>query len=257
MCTIVRASDGGCLRTVNGGLAFENGWFASRKAGRLLHWEGETALWHLLLLETDHAVVRMASEAVGFEFPLGGRLRSYTADAEITDEHGRSTVVEVKRSERDLEDPDYRLTLAYVAEVCRRCGMGFRIVYREDLFDSIVHRRNVGLFASQGYAHVRGDHWRALAALRRRHGPTTTYGALAEALEPGHHSAGRAIVQALVVRRVLKMDLADWLDDESPVTIVWPARNLAAASHLGPAARINRIARRGRRNADVRPSRRT
>lgn len=220
MCTIVRARDGGPLRTFNGGLSHENGWYCSAKARRLLHWEGETAVWFLQTCEVDHQVVDFGSEAIGFEFPLAGRLRMYTADVELVDARKRSTVVEVKRTEHDLADPEYRMVLAYVAEVCRRCGMDFRIVYRADLFRSIVHRRNVGLFASRGRVHVGASHHSALAAHRRRHGSETSYGALANAFEPGHPAAGRAVAQALLVRRRLTMDLSQRLDDESPVLIV-------------------------------------
>ena len=36
---MIRAEDGGALRTFNGGLGHENGWYTSRKARRVLHWQ--------------------------------------------------------------------------------------------------------------------------------------------------------------------------------------------------------------------------
>lgn len=220
MCTIVRSDAGGPLRAFNGGRAHENGWHSSWKAQRLLHWQGETALMHLLKADTDHDVVRINAESVEFEMPALGPRVSYRADAELTDATGRTIIVEVKRTERDLDDPKYRLKLAYVREVCRRCDMGFRIVFQEDLFESIVHRRNVSLFASRGFVRIEHHHRRILGDRRRSSGLQTTYGVLAEALEPGHPAAGRAVVQGMLVRRLVKMDLTSHLDDASTVTIV-------------------------------------
>ena len=50
---IIRADGGGALRTFNGGLAHENGWFASRKARRLLHWEGIAQLEFITRAEVE------------------------------------------------------------------------------------------------------------------------------------------------------------------------------------------------------------
>ncbi len=219
MCTMVRAEGGGSLRTFNGGLWHENGWHASWKAGHLVHWEGETALWQLLQSETDHRVARLSSESVSFEFVHDGRDFSYTPDIEQTDPVGYVTLLEMKRGDRDLDDPEYRLKLAYVREVCRRCGIGFRVVYRDEIFRSVVHRRNVSLFASRGFVRIGDQDLATLADHRRSSGGVTTYGELAEALAPGHAAAGRALVQGMLVRRLLNMDLTSRLHDFSPITI--------------------------------------
>jgi hypothetical protein len=219
MCTMVRAEGGGPLRTFNGGLWHENGWHTSRKAGRLVHWEGETALWQLLQSETDHQVAKLASENVSFEFVHEGRRFSYTPDIEQTDPAGYGTLIEVKRDDRDLDDPEYRLKLAYVREVCRRCGIAFRVVFRKDIFRSPVHRRNVSLFASRGFVVIGDQDLAVLADHRRSSGGVTTYGELAQALAPGHAATGRALVQGMLVRRLLSMDLTSRLHDASPITI--------------------------------------
>lgn len=219
MCTMVRAEGAGPLRTFNGGLWHENGWHTSRKAGHLLHWEGETALWQLLKSDTDADVAKLDAESVSFEFVHQGRAFSYTCDIEQTDPEGHVTLLEMKRTDRDLDDPEYRLKLAYVREVCRRCGIAFRVVFRNEIFRGLVHRRNVSLFASRGFVTI-GDHeLGVLADHRRRTGGYTTYGELAEALVPGHAAAGRALVQSMLVRRLLRMDLTIRLHDASPLTI--------------------------------------
>lgn len=219
MCTMIRAERGGALRTFNGGLWHENGWHMSRKAGRLLHWEGETALWQLLASDTDDRVAKLNTESVAFEVVLDGQIRWYTIDVEQIDPSGRITLLEMKRTDRDLDDPDYRLKLAYVREVCRRCGIAFRVVFRDEIFRSLVHRRNVSLFASRGFVRLDEHHLHVLADHRRSTGGDTTYGELAEALVPGHAASGRALVQGMLVRRLLRMDLTVRLHDASPVNI--------------------------------------
>ena len=125
----------------------------------------------------------------------------------------------MKRADRDLDDPEYRLKLAYVREVCRRCGMGFRVEFRDEIFRSIEHRRNAGLFASRGFVRFDGRHRAVLADQRRATGGETAYGVLAGQLEPGHPVAGKAVVQAMLVHRLVRMDLTASLHDGSPVTI--------------------------------------
>ena len=56
---MVRADDGGALRTFNGGLAHENGWLASRKARRLIHWQGTAQYDFLTCAEVEFNVVRL------------------------------------------------------------------------------------------------------------------------------------------------------------------------------------------------------
>jgi hypothetical protein len=220
MCTMIRAEDGGPLRTFNGGLWHENGWHSSVKAGRLLHFEGETALWKLLESDTDHNVAKLGAESVGFEFPLKGKLVRYTCDIEQTDAVGRITLLEIKRTDRDLEDPGYRLKLAYVMEVCRRCGIRFLVVFRDEIFKSLVHRRNACLFASRGFVPIGRQHRGVLINQRRTSGGKVAYGALAGMLAPGHPVACKAVVQAMLVHRLVRMDLTLRVHDGSPVTIV-------------------------------------
>ncbi|URW75056.1 hypothetical protein M9980_10865 [Sphingomonas donggukensis] len=70
MATMFRAEGGGPLRTFNGGLAHENGWIPSRKARRLLHWEGEAQRALVVRCESDFAVDQVATESVGLTIPF-------------------------------------------------------------------------------------------------------------------------------------------------------------------------------------------
>lgn len=216
---IIRATDGGALRTFNGGLTHENGWYASRKARRLLHYEGVTQLAFIMRAEVEHSVVRMATEAVRFEFSGDDGKETYTADVELVDPDGISTIVEIKRDRRDLSDPAYRAKLARVKRICDEQGMRFRVVFKDGIWVSIVHRRNVVLFASRAFTTILPEHLRRLDKHIGETDGYSAYGDLAEALEPNNRRYGEAVIQALTVARRIEIDLTRPILDATEVTI--------------------------------------
>lgn len=216
---IIRSTDGGALRTFSGAQFHENGWFASRKGRRLLHWEGASQLAFIVRAETEFNVVRVATESVRFRFLGDKGWQEYTADAELISPSGQVTVVEIKRDERDLRDPDYRAKLLAVAHICLVQDWQFKIVFGRDIFRNLIHRRNVMLFASRAFARVDHEHLRRFDAHVARFGTTSTFGNLAQALEPSSIRAGEAIVQALTVARRVEVDLCQPLLDETSLTL--------------------------------------
>lgn len=216
---IIRATDGGALRTFSGGLAHENGWFASKKARRLLHWQGIAQLEFITRAETDFGVGRMATESVRFEFVGATGKQVYTADVELVGSDGTITLVEIKRNERDLSVPGYREKLAAVRQICHAAGMAFKIAFRRDIWSSIVHRRNATLFASRAFTTVESEHLRRLEEYAGHAGLSASYGNLAAALEPHDPRTGEAVLQALTVARRVKIDLTKPLLDATPVSI--------------------------------------
>lgn len=214
------ADHGGSLRTFSGNLSHENGCWPSYKRRRNQHWEGMAQRNFLLRAEVDLDVIWAQSEARRFEFVLGGKRRRYTCDVEERLADGTRLFTEIKRDEADLEDEDYQLTLAGVAEICRRCGWLFRIVFSREIFASRVHRDNVELFQSRRFARVGPEHMRRLTQIASSEGFNHTYGDLAAALEPSFEPAGAAVIQALLVRRMIEIDLTHHLYPETPVRIL-------------------------------------
>jgi hypothetical protein len=211
---------GGSLRTFPGNLTHENGWWPSYKRRRNQHWEGMAQRNFLLSAECDLDVIWAQSEARRFEFVLDGRRRRYTSDVEMHLADRRPEIVEIKRDEDDLADEDYQLTLAGVAEICRRCGWLFKIVFAREIFASRTHRKNVELFQSRRFARVGRDHLRRLTEIAACDGPDHTYGDLSAALDPNFPPAGAAVIQALLVRRMIEIDLTQHLYPETPVRIL-------------------------------------
>jgi hypothetical protein len=216
---IVRDKDGAALRTFAGGLTHENSWFANRKARRLLPYEGIAQRDFLLRAEVEFSVVSMMSEAVRFEFNGPNGKERYTADVELLGSDGTRTIVEVKRNQRDLTDPAYRAKLARVREICEENKMRFRIVFRDEIWVNVVHRRNVTLFASRAFTTIRPEHLDRLGNHREMTGPKTSFGELAGAIDPVNRRYGEAVVQALTVARRIEIDLTRPIFDATEVTI--------------------------------------
>lgn len=214
------ADHGGSLRTFSGNLSHENGCWPSYKRRRNQHWEGMAQRNALLKAEVDLDVIWAQSEARRFEFVLGGKRRRYTCDVEERRVDGKCVITEIKRDEADLDDEDYQLTLAGVAEICRRCGWLFQIVFSHEIFASTHHRDNVELFQARRFARVGPEHMRRLQDFAWSNGPSTTYEELSTALEPGFQPGGAAVLQALLVRRMIEIDLTQPLYPERPVTIL-------------------------------------
>ena len=220
MGQIYVAEHGGSIRTFNGGLHHECGWWPGYKRRRLQHWQGMAQRAYLLRHECDVGTLWAQSEARRFVFPHADRRRSYTCDAELRLIDGTIVIVEIKRTPNDLSDEDYRLTLAGVAEICRRIGWEFRIVFADEIFANRHHRNNVELFASRRFATVTPTSIRRLEAFATKVSQVTTYGHLAEVLRPDWAVAGKAIIQALLVRRRIDIDLTQPLDDSTRVDIL-------------------------------------
>lgn len=220
MAHMVRREDDGPLRLVNDfESGHERGIYASTKASFPLVWEGEAQMEALIAAEVDRDVTGIGTENRRFEFLMNGAMVAYTVDVSLRLADGRELLLEIKRDERDLEDPVYRTKLAIVAEICRRCDIGFRVVLRPEIFVGDRHRRNAALVASRGFATVGPDHLRRLDAHRRESHGESTLGDLASALEPTSVVLGEAIVHALVVRRRVSIDLTRRLLPSVPVII--------------------------------------
>lgn len=143
----------------------------------------------------------------------------YTADVELVAPDGTVTIVEIKRDQRDLSDAEYRAKLVRVKQICDECGMRFRVIFKEQLWVSIVHRRNVTLFASRAFTTVQPEHRHRLEKHRGRTDGLTIFGDLADAIEPDNRRYGEAIVQALTVARKVEIDLTKPLFDATEVAL--------------------------------------
>lgn len=219
MAKMFRAHRFGPLRTQSGNKSFENGWLCTRKGGRNLPFEGMAQRNRMILNETDRKVTITRSEPLALQFPYKGKFPKLTFDVESVLEDRSSIIYEMKRDGNDLRNADYRHCLAISAEILRRCGMQFTVMFGNELFENRIHRANAELFAARAFVTIHKKHFDRLEDLAYRHGPQLTYGALAEALEPMQPNYGAALVQALTVRRRVSIDITWRIRADTPLII--------------------------------------
>lgn len=215
MATFVRSPDGRSLTTFNGGKAHVNGFMACPKSHRLLHYQGTGQESLVLREQTSWRTVAIATEAFIVRWNGG----EHRPDVQLTLSDGSMRLIEVKRDERDLANPRLRRNIAMASEILRRSDIGYEVVFAGEIFANARHRRNVALFASRGFAHVSKRQSDRLSERAAGGGSAATYGELVELMSPRDALGGAAVVQSLVVRRRIEIDLAQRVTADTPVTI--------------------------------------
>lgn len=217
--TVVLTPDGSPIRSVlTGRRIMVTGFYRSRKAGRVLPYEGMNELALLKHCEVDTKVVDFRSQPLRFEFTIDGSKRIYIADCVRLLDDGTVEVLEAKGSLRRLLAPDYARKLDVVRAVCKKLGWRFSALHRRHLFEPPHVFANIDEIQSRSTTWF--DQVEALRAIEliEAAGGETTLGRLADALDSGPR--GLAIAQAMMVRRVLDIDITSPLSAQSRVTLV-------------------------------------
>lgn len=205
------------------------GIYPSQKTGRTQYWEGSELL-PTHEAETYPHIVDYQNQPFQLVFNHRGVQRCYTPDQIRQEVSGYIEVLEAKSDPRGFRDPEYRSLLDAVEErLADLKGWGFRRVVADEIFLTARHARNVGIVQSRRFVSVKPEHFALLADLRRGEQVMFAYGDLAKRFEPDNPLYGGAVVQALMVRRHLHIDLKAALSDQ---TVVWllpepaPYRNM-------------------------------
>ncbi len=217
--TVVMTPDGSPIRSVlTGRRVMVTGFYISRKAGRALPYEGMNELALLKRSEVDTNVVDYRSQPFRFEFVINGAKRIYIADCVRLLDDGTVEVVEVKGRLQQLSSPEYAEKLAAVRDVCESLGWRFRVLGRQQLFEPHIVYANIDLIQSRRMVQFDQVHaYQAMELLEQAAGETTL-GDLSDVL--GGEPRGLAIAQAMMVRRLITIDLNGLLTAESRVAAV-------------------------------------
>lgn len=215
--TLVMTPDGSPIRSVlTGRRVMVTGFYVSRKAGRALPYEGMNELALLKHCEVDTQVIDYRSQPFRFEFVINGVKRIYIADCVRLLDDGTVEVVEVKGDLKQLFAPEYAEKLEAVRSTCDALGWRFRVISRRQLFEPHVVYANVDLIQSRRMVHFdEAQAYRAVELIEGE-GGTTTLARLSDAL--GGDPQGPAIAQAMMVRRLITIDLSKLVTSESRVT---------------------------------------
>lgn len=217
--TVVTTPDDRPIRSIiTGRRRVVTGSYASRKARRAMPHESMNELAFLQLCEVDTQVVDFRSQPFRFEFVLEGAKRIYIADCARLHDDGCIEVIEIKSDRRALRDPDYAAKLRAVGEICERIGWRFRIGLKEELFLPVARRKNVLLVQSQRHVRYGAPDLYSALDLLKQEGGETDLGQLAHAL--GEPRRGRAVAMAMMVGRIVDIDLHAPISDSSRVRAV-------------------------------------
>lgn len=215
---IVVTPDDRPIRTIiTGRRRITTGIYPSTKCGRPLPFEGMNEQAFLMHSEVDTTVLDYRAQPFRFEFVVDGAKRIYIADCARLLEGGKIEVVEVKNDRRALRDPDYAMKLSCVREICARLGWTFRIVLKEQLFEPPIVYRNVVEVQSRRQASFDKSHSYLVLDLLDRMGGQAPLGKVAEAV--GERRNGMAIAKAMMVARLIKIELSRPLGSDSAVSL--------------------------------------
>ncbi len=225
---VVMTPDGSPIRSViTGRRPMVTGFYTSRKAGRALPYEGMNEQALLKRSEVETSVVNYRSQPFRFELVIEGTKRIYIADCVRLLSDGSIEVLEVKGRLKQLPPPEYVEKLSLVREICDRLGWQFRILGHRQLFEPEVVYANIDLI--QRRRTVPFDQIQAYRALEmiERAGGEVPLGQLADAV--ASRPQGMAIAQAMMVRRLVSIDLTRPLNADSNVIAVPRTRAIGSA----------------------------
>lgn len=188
--------------------------------------KGEERLAYLN--EVDAAVTDFQCHPWQIISQVGGRRFKYRPDAVRVMHDGTVEVIEVKRTFRDLSEPEYRQMLAKVMEICRQCGFRFRVLYLDDIIPNRHHVHNVDVLFGRRYMTLTERQERRLRALRLE-GVPISWEAARAAVGISDILEGDAVLEAAAARGMFGFDLAEPRTDR---TVLIPYQTVTAASPI-------------------------
>jgi hypothetical protein len=216
--TLVLPTNGGSIRSIiTGRRIITTGVYASRKSGRAHPYESMNERAFFMHCEVDTNIVDYRAQPFRFEFVLGGTKRTYIADAVVLLADGTVEAIEIKNDRRFLQDPDYQLKLNAVADICKQVGWSFRIFLKEALFTPSTRWQAIEDIQSWAFtAYTTADVYQVAQYLYRR--GSRELGEVADCL--GRRALGIAKLKAMMVARIVDMDLSKPLNNQTRVTLI-------------------------------------
>ncbi|WP_168845762.1 hypothetical protein [Sphingomonas sp. S2M10] len=222
LAQVVVLRHGGHARPViNRGQRHLRSRMSSRKTGLQQVIEGrghrDFAMWN----EVNPHVIDFEAHPFHFIVHVNGKRVAYYPDHVRLLRDGTIELIEVKRTPADLDDEDYRQKLGVVAEVARRCGWVFRILYHADITGPKWRMRNVEAIYSRRYMIVTREEQDAISQFVARGAPAT-WAALRDAVAPDDTRRGNAVLENAVALGRIGIELDDRITDDTEVTPLPP-----------------------------------
>lgn len=214
--TLVVTGDGRPIRTiVTGRRVIPTGVFASRKAGRPLPWESLYERAFFFHSEVDPDVVDYRAQLFRFDFLRAKR--AYIVDCVRQLANGVIEVVEIKKDRRFIQDRDYAEKLEAVRAVCERQGWKFRVVFSAALMEPKWQFAAIADIQSWRLTTYSVADTYTVSEALLEHGPLPL-GLLADRI--GGRLHGVAKLKAMMVKRIVRLDLSSPLSSQTPVALL-------------------------------------
>lgn len=165
----------------------------SRKTGLQQIVEGRGHRDLVKLNEVDPNVLDYQAHPFEIEFQLQGQLKVYYPDHIRVLRDGTIELIEVKPTPEDLGDDEYVEKLAGVAEIARRVGWHFRILYEADIRGPKERSTNVEVIYMHRFKQLTRCEQEAITRFVVRDKPST-WGELLDVVCPGDHRRGNAVL---------------------------------------------------------------
>lgn len=222
MAQIVVLAHGGHARPViNRGQQHLRSRMGSRKTGLQQVVEGrghrDLAMWN----DANPQVLDFQAHPFLIRGQAQGEPFDYYPDHIRLMRNGTIELLEVKRTSDDLRDPAYRRKLGVVAEIARRGGWRFRILYHKDITGPRWRMPNVEAVYSQRYLLVSREEQDAITAFVLR-GVPTSWAALRERVAPGNPLRGNAVLENAIALGRIDVDLDQRITCATLVTPLAP-----------------------------------
>jgi hypothetical protein len=206
---VLRRADGRNVRIGNGRRNRPVGRYASVKNGESRVWESRPELFDIYHAEVDPDVVAYTTQPETLRWQSNGRRRQYTPDRQDVLVNGHR-YVEVKDVYDEDRDPEYAGKLAEACEIYRHMGCELSIrdrgaITAEPLFSAVEE------IQSCRRAIVTPDHVLQAEHLLGEYG--RQFADFADGL------GSRATCLAMLVRRVIRIDLTHGLVDDAQVSL--------------------------------------
>jgi hypothetical protein len=234
---IIRGKGGTSIRTiVERAHSKPTGLFVSAKCGGPQPWDAIDERHWMWVSEVDWKVRRYLAQPFRMEFHFDdGSVLVYFPDQERWLDDAIIEIIEIKKTQAEISrDPDYAYKISLARKTCQAQGWKFRVVTADQHIMPGYLLENARLVRLDRYTRVTSeDHLRLDEAMEKSHG-RLSYGEAVAALsrrnDPWDRD-GTARLHALIVKRILCVDLTRRLTQDSAVVLyrhpIWRPSNVA------------------------------
>lgn len=222
LAQIIVLEHGGHARPViNRGQQHLRSRMSSRKTGLQQVVEGrghrDLTMWN----EVNPPVLDFQAHPFLIWGQVGGEPFDYYPDHIRLMRDGRIELIEVKRTPEDLADSEYRRKLGAVAEIARRGGWSFRILYHADITGPRWRMRNVEAVYSRRFLLLDREEQDVMNAFVIK-GIPTIWSTLRGLVAPGDPRRGNAVIENAIALGRIDVDLDQRITCATAVTPLTP-----------------------------------